>query len=176
MRAVIRLLTIALIPMAMWAIFSGSPQIIGALMAQRDPVQVSLGYAERLFEGVLSFESVLSSRYMDKEPDGVCEHVFVRLAASPPSRPPASAMRHDRDFRFGGVWRPTPVAFADTPALKPVETCVSYVGRSLAAEVLRVLRQPGAFYYRDLTDGTLHLYAPRARMAGRVRIAPEGRR
>ena len=85
-------------------------------------------------------------------------------------------MRRNRDFRFGGVWRPTPVVFADTPALKPVETCVGYVGRSLSAEILRILQRPGAFYYRDLTDGTLHLYAPNARIAGRVRIAPEGRR
>jgi hypothetical protein len=84
-------------------------------------------------------------------------------------------MRRDRDLRVGGLWRPTPVAFADTAAFEPVETCVAFVGRSLSAVVAGVLRSEGAFYCRDLTDGTLHVYAPRARIAGRVRIAPEGR-
>lgn len=90
-------------------------------------------------------------------------------------RPAARSLRHNRDLRFGGLWRPTPLAFADTAALEPVERCVAYVGRSLSAEIGRVLREPGAQYYRDLTDGTLHLYAPAARLAGRVRIASEGR-
>ncbi len=67
------------------------------------------------------------------------------------------------------------MAFADSAAVEPVERCVACVGRSLSAEIGRVLREPGALYYRDLTDGTLHLYAPGARLAGRVRMAPQGR-
>lgn len=171
----VRLLVIAVLPLAFWAIFSASPQIIHELMAQTGARQVSHGYAERLFDGVLSFEEVLSSRYSDHARGESCQHAFVRLGADAPSRPPRAALRRNRDLRFGGVWRPTPVAFADTAAFAPVERCVAYVGPTLSAEIGRVLREPGAHYYRDLTDGTLHIYAPAARLAGRVRIAPEGR-
>jgi hypothetical protein len=67
----------------------------------------------------------------------------VRLGVNAPSAPPRAGLRHDRDLRFGGLWRPTPVAFADSAAFEPVERCVAYVGRSLSAEIGRVLREPG---------------------------------
>ncbi|MGB2892176.1 MAG: hypothetical protein WBC03_04470 [Albidovulum sp.] len=175
MNTLIRLIALVLVPLALWSIFRGTPQIILALMSPDDPRQVSHGYAERLFDGVLPFDEVLSSRYSASAPEESCQHVFVRLGVNAPSAPPRAALRHNRDLRFGGLWRPTPLAFADTAALEPVERCVAYVGRSLSAEIGRVLREPGAQYYRDLTDGTLHLYAPAARLAGRVRIASEGR-
>jgi hypothetical protein len=40
MKTFVRLLTAALVPLVLWTIFQPSPQIIHALMAQDDPVQV----------------------------------------------------------------------------------------------------------------------------------------
>lgn len=62
MNTLIRVLALALVPLALWSIFQGTPQIILALMSPDDPRQVSHGYAERLFDGVLPFDEVLSSR------------------------------------------------------------------------------------------------------------------
>lgn len=170
------LVTLLVIPVILVLMAHAIPLLLGGVKSEEnvDSVPLSRGYEKKVFDGVLTYEELLSSRYSDA-PNEPCEHVFVRLTPDSSLAPPRSPAMRDRKFRFGGIWRRSPIASEDTATLEPVAHCVAFIGTTLANAVTDALRQDGAFYYRDLTDGTLHVYAPESRIAGRIRLAPARR-
>lgn len=153
-----------------------TPSLIHWLLTGGEPHQETQGYAPAVFDAVLPYERVLSSRFSRQTSPRACSHVFVRLRQDPPQSPPRSSLGTDRDHRFGGLWRPTPARFTFTPGADPLEDCRSVIGSTLANRISMLLREPGAYYYHDLTDGVLHLYAPTARIAGRLNTVAAKRR
>ncbi len=126
-------------------------------------------YAHAVFDGVLAFDDILSSQYTNGKVVPKCSHVFVRLTENPPLDPPAPRALTDRLFRFGGIWRPTPMLLQSSFGDDPLTQCWAALPSDIVAEIKDAFLTPGAFYARDLTDGTYHLYASTRRLAGRIR-------
>lgn len=161
----------AVVSLALGFLIPLTLNLIHWLLTGGEPHQETRGDAPAVFDAVLPYERVLSSRFPRQTSQRACSHVFVRLRQNPPQSPPRPSPGTDRDHRFGGLWRPTPARFTFTPGADPLEDCRTVIGYTLTNRIAQLLRAPGAFHYHDLTDGTLHLYAPAARIARRLNAA-----
>lgn len=141
----------------------------GVFVSQSGPA-IMHGYAAQVFGKTLPYDEVLSSRLIDSRSGPACSFVFVRLSENPPAKPPSNTLVRNRDHRFGGVWRPTPTQGVTEAVRELIDRCEDAIGRKVAADVIAALSSDGAFYARDLVDGSLHVYAPSGRLAGRVRF------
>jgi hypothetical protein len=146
----------------------------GVFVSQSGPA-IMHGYAAQVFGNTLSYDEVLSSRLIDRTSSPACSFVFVRLSENPPAKPPSNTLVRNRDHRFGGVWRPTPTQGVTEAVGDLIDRCEDAIVRKVAAEVVTVLSNDGAFYARDLVDGSLHVYAPSGQLAGRVRYVASRR-
>ena len=142
-----------------------TPGLVDWLMNGGRPDQNSGHYVAQVFDDILPYDRVLSSRYL-KGTARRCTHAIVRLGDHPPTDPPRAPIKMNREFRFGGLWRPTPVLAPDGVDL--LEACRNEIGGQWTDQLKDLLGAPGAYYVRDLSDGSLHVYAPTARIAARV--------
>ncbi|SPH18441.1 hypothetical protein DEA8626_01979 [Defluviimonas aquaemixtae] len=132
----------------------------------------SSGYASQVFGNVVAFDEVLSSRLVGRTRIPACSLVFVRLSANPPTKPPTITLNRNRSYRFGGAWQPTPMREATPVVDDLLGYCGEAIGKTAAAELRTALSSEGSYYTRDLVDGSVHVYAPTLRLAGRVRYLP----
>ena len=166
MRALVGLLVAALIPLALWAhalMFRGRGEA-GFERLRRTAVRgrscLRSGPEQPLFRSRARGELPACLR----APWRKCA---VRAAARRPAARPRSSLRRTVAADTGGLC-----------GFGRLRTCRALCCLCRAVALCRDRTRAegaGALYYRDLTDGTLHLYAPGAWLAGRVRIAPEGR-
>ncbi|MCG7622379.1 hypothetical protein MHM97_03275 [Epibacterium sp. Ofav1-8] len=149
-----------------WWLLVGQPE---RLRAREDPV-----YAEELFSGLLPVEQVLQSRKWHRrgaEPWD-CTYAIVRLQAPVPDQPPTREWQNDLgwQYQFGGDWSPTPAAPLKATTRDALEFCGKYWPTELYTALKYARDSAGSWFDRDRIGETLYLYAPRQRLAARIRF------
>ncbi len=160
------LLTLAFFYGCGWWLLVGQPE---RLRAREDPV-----YADELFSGLLPVEEVLQSRKWHQrgaEPWD-CTYAIVRLQAPALEQPPTRGWRNELgwQYQFGGDWKPTPAPLLGETTRDALEFCRRYWSAELYTELKFALGSSGSWFDRDRVGETLYIYAPRQRLAARIRF------
>lgn len=160
------LLTLAFFYVCGWWVFVGAPD---RKRQREDPV-----YASELFHGLAPVQEVLASRKWhrkDAEPWD-CTYAIVRLTPDAPLVPPVRVRDNDLGWRyvFGGNWIPTPAPKLGDTTRDAIGFCAQYWPNDLTAEITQIIANPGAWYDRDRVGETVYLYAPKSRLAARIRF------
>lgn len=159
-------MTLAFFYFCGWWLFVGWP---AHTRATEDPV-----YAADLFEGLVLVEKILETRKYhgrDAEPWD-CTYAIARLTEDAPLTPPTRAYDNPLgwQYEFGGDWLPTPAAPLRDTTRNAVAFCAQYWPVALGREIETALAGPGAWYSRDAVGETVYLYAPKQRLAARIRF------
>lgn len=155
-----------------WWLFVGWPEQTRRV---EDPI-----FATHFFEGLLPVAEVLQSRrYNPRGETWGCTYAIVRIGDPMPLHPPSRDLRERPvdpkdlipwDFHFGGDWRETPAAALGPNIKDSIGFCQIDWPETLVQEMRDALATPGGWYVRDVLSETVYLYAPKQRLAARVRF------
>ncbi len=159
-------LTLAFFYLVGWWIFVG---YMDRLRSIEDPL-----YATELFGSFMPVSDVLASRKWharDSEPWD-CTYAIVTLAGEQPHNPPT----RERDnalgwmYTYGGNWQASPAAPLGENHRDALDFCSKYWSPELLDTLKTALYSSGAWFARDRVGETLFLYAPKQRLAARIRF------
>lgn len=158
-------LTLAILWFGGWWLFVGQPD---KTRQQEDPV-----YASELFEGLLPVEEILATRkwHVRGAEPWDCTFAIARLSEDMPATPPSREEgKLGWRYQFGGNWKQTPAPKLRSTTRDALAFCSKYWPRPLANELKSALSTHGAWFDRDGVGETLFIYAPKQRLAARVRF------
>ncbi len=159
-------LTLAFFAFCGWWLFIG---YMDRLRRIEDPV-----YAMEYFEGILPVAEILESRkwHAKNAEPWDCTYAIARLTSEAPEHPPLRPYRNELgwQYEFGGDWAVTPAPELRDTTRNAVAFCAKYWPRDLAIELHSALAAPGAWFVRDAVGETLFIYAPKQRLAARIRF------
>lgn len=159
-------LTLAIFYLVGWWIFVG---YMDRLRSIEDPP-----YATELFGNILPVSEVLASRKWharDSEPWD-CTYAIVRLTGDLPDKPPTRDWDNTLGWRYayGGNWQASPAAPLGNNTRDALGFCTKYWSLEVLEELKTALYSSGAWFDRDRVGETLFLYAPKQRLAARIRF------
>ncbi len=125
-------------------------------------VFVNPKYTAQYFEGQLEIGKVLASRRWHRlgAEGWDCSYAIAEISPDLPPDPPES---------WQIEWKPTPAAPLGETTRDAVDFCRTYYSEDTQARLESALTTPGSFYDRDGVGETVWIYAPRHRIAARIR-------
>lgn len=124
-------------------------------------------YADRVFQGVVSYDDVVASRRWHHE-NNWCTFAIVTLSDDADANPPIAQRKGGWDMTFGSQdWTPTP-----GPPLAPKgddqwSMCRAALHADLFERINAALLAPGGFW--RMARDTVFVYSPTERLAIRMR-------
>jgi hypothetical protein len=132
----------------------------------------NLSYAGDVFANVLPESKILETkRWHGVWPSGWgCSYAIVADISGIdrtelPSTPPGTHWQ----LAYGGNWQPTPAPPLGDTTRDAIDACRDKWDPNTANRIETALATPGAWFSRDSVGEPVHLYAPNAGIAARVR-------